>query len=139
MNIKKIFLLLSLAAICLVPTTIFAVDLGTNYTQQAAAKAGFDKNTSETTLSETIGTVIKAALSLVGTIFLALTVYAGFLWMTASGDESQIEKAQNIIRSSVIGLVIALSAYGVTTFVVGRVVEKTTNGTDAALQNAIEP
>ncbi len=138
MKLKKIFFLLSLAILCFVPLTTFAIDLGTQYTRNAAAQAGYDKNTNETTLSETIGTVIKAALSLVGTIFLALTVYAGFLWMTAAGDESQIEKAQNIIRSSVIGMIIALSAYGITTFVVGKVVEKTTSGTDAALQNAIE-
>lgn len=125
---KKLFLAILLGITVLVPTTpTFAIDLGNQYTEKAAAQAGYDKNTSETTLSEIIGTVIKTALSLVGTIFLALTVYAGFLWMTAAGDESKVETAQKIIRSSIIGLVIALSAYGVTTFVVDKVVQKTTS------------
>jgi ABC-type molybdate transport system permease subunit len=48
--------------------------------------------------------------------------------MTASGDESKVEKAQNILRSAVIGLIIALGAYGITNFVVGRIVEKTISG-----------
>ncbi len=122
---KKLLLLVSLLSILILPTTAFAINLGTKYTENAATQAGFDKNTDETTLSETIGVVIRAALSLVGTIFLGLTVYAGFLWMTAAGDESKVEKAQNILRSAVIGLVIALGAYGITTFVVNKVVDKT--------------
>lgn len=125
-SMKKIFLLISLLGLSLAPLPAFALDFGTQYTEKAAQQAGYDPNTDETSLSETIGTVIKAALSLVGTIFLALTVYAGFLWMTAQGDESKVEKAQNIIRAAVIGLVIALGAYGTTTFVVDKIVEKTT-------------
>lgn len=121
---KKLIVLFSLLSLMLVPSTAFALDLGSKYTENARKEAGFAK-ADETTLSQTIGGVIKAALSLVGTIFLALTVYAGFLWMTAAGDESKVEKAQNIIRSAVIGLIIALSAYGITTFVVNKVVEKT--------------
>lgn len=122
---KKLSLIFTLFGIMLFPTASFALDFGNQYTKNAAAQAGFDANTDETTLSETIGGIIKVALSLVGTIFLALTVYAGFLWMTASGDESKVEKAQNILRSAVIGLVIALGAYGITTFVVNRVVDQT--------------
>ena len=123
---KKIFfaILFSITVFFSV-TPVFALDLGTSMAENARKQAGYAA-ANETTLSETIGSVIKTALSLVGTIFLALTVYAGFLWMTAQGDESQVEKAQNIIRAAVIGLVIALSAYGITNFVVNKVVEKTT-------------
>jgi hypothetical protein len=124
---KKLIFLFSLLGTLLIPTTSFAQNLGNQYTENARVQAGYGQ-ANETTLSQTIGGVIKAALSLVGTIFLGLTVYAGFLWMTASGDESKVEKAQNIIRSAVIGLIIALSAYGITNFVVGRVIEKTISG-----------
>lgn len=71
-------------------------------------------------LPGTIATVIKAALSLVGTIFLLLTIYAGILWMTAQGKEEQIEKAQTIIKTTIIGLFITLAAYAITAFVTGR-------------------
>ncbi len=123
---KKILLGALLALSLLFSTQpALAINLGTDLAENARIQAGYGA-ANETTLSENIGNVIKVALSLVGTIFLALTVYAGFLWMTAAGDESQIEKAQNIIRAAVIGLVIALSAYGITNFVVNKVVEKTT-------------
>lgn len=72
-------------------------------------------------LAGTIGTVVKAILSLVGTIFLLLTVYAGILWMTARGDETQVEKSKEIIRATVIGLFITMSAYAITYFVGSRV------------------
>lgn len=66
------------------------------------------------------GTIISAALSLVGILFLLLMVYSGYLWMTARGDEQQVEKAQKIIRGTIIGLVLTLSAYAITLFIVAR-------------------
>ncbi len=68
-----------------------------------------------------VGGIISAALSLVGVIFLALMVYAGFLWMTARGESDQITKAKNIVVSSLIGLGVVLSAYAITAFVTGSV------------------
>lgn len=71
-------------------------------------------------IGNVVGKGINIALTLVGLIFLILTVYAGFLWMTARGDEGQVEKAQEIITASVIGLIIVVSAYAITTFVTKR-------------------
>lgn len=67
-----------------------------------------------------VGAVVKGALSLVGTVFLLLTVYAGILWMTAEGQEERVEKARKIITASVIGLFITLGAYAITFFVTTR-------------------
>lgn len=66
------------------------------------------------------GNIINVALSLVGLIFLLLMVYGGYLWMTARGDDSQVEKAQAIIRNAVIGLVLVLAAYAITKLVTTR-------------------
>ena len=74
----------------------------------------------ERDLSSTIGLVVKGALALVGTIFLLLTIYAGILWMTASGKEEQIETAQKIIKATIIGLFITMAAYAITFFVTSR-------------------
>ncbi len=76
--------------------------------------AGFNKSEDIGVIS---GRIINTALSLVGLIFLILMVYAGYLWMTARGEEAEITKAQNIIKSSVIGLIIVMSAYAITYFV----------------------
>lgn len=65
-------------------------------------------------LPSIIGTAVKAILSFVGVIFLILMIYGGYLWMTASGNEQQVEKAKNIIIRSVIGLIIVMAAYTIT-------------------------
>lgn len=84
---------------------------------KAAGKAGV---TGGKELSDVIGSGISAALTLVGLIFLVLMVYGGYLWMTARGAEEQIGKAQKIIFGTIIGLVVVLSAYAITFFVIGQ-------------------
>ncbi len=66
---------------------------------------------------EIVAIIISLALSLLGIIFVALIIYAGFTWMTAQGDESKVEKAKNIIIAAVIGIIITISAYIITHFV----------------------
>lgn len=82
-----------------------------------ATKAGTEGNGD---LETVVGTGIRSALTLVGLVFLVLMVYAGYLWMTARGDETQIEKAKNIISSTIIGLVIVMGAYAITALVIGK-------------------
>lgn len=79
----------------------------------ASSVAGY----TEGDIGNMTGNIINTALSLVGIIFLALMVYAGYLWMTAHGEESQIEKSQDIIRAAIIGLTITMSAYAITALV----------------------
>jgi hypothetical protein len=54
----------------------------------------------------------------VGIIFLFLLIYGGIFWMTARGNESQVEKAKNIITNSLVGLIIVLLAYAISVFVI---------------------
>lgn len=74
----------------------------------------------------TAGRVINAGLSVVGIVFLVLMLYGGYLWMTARGKEERLEKAKNTLEAAIIGLIIALAAYGITYFVVSRIIESTT-------------
>ena len=77
------------------------------------------------TLAQTVGRIVNGALALLGVVFLVLLVYAGYLWMTARGEEESVKKAQDIIQASVIGLVIVLISYAVANFVVLRLIEAT--------------
>jgi hypothetical protein len=81
---------------------------------QTGVTVGFSTTTTDTTLSENIGSIIKYLLSFLGVIFIILTIYGGFLWMTAAGDSEQITKAKDIIKSSIIGLIIIVAAYSLT-------------------------
>ena len=99
--------------VVLTPIFVFAQ---TDLSQDIAQKSGYGSATGNT-LSETVGKIIKIVLGFLGIIFLALTVYAGVLWMTAAGNEEKVTKALDILKTSVIGLIIIVAAYSITYFV----------------------
>lgn len=49
-------------------------------------------------------------------ISIVFIVYAGILFVTASGNPDQVEKARHIILYAVIGIIVAMLAYGIRTF-----------------------
>jgi hypothetical protein len=118
--------IVTLFAIILASLTLYqsvlAINFGNDNMKELGKNSGYAAATSDTTLSEIIGTVIKIALELVGVIFLGLMVYAGFIWMTARGDQEEANKAKGIIKTSIIGLIIVLAAYSITSFVVPKLV-----------------
>ncbi len=119
------FFLSGLSLVLIVP--VLAAPNINDLTTQVAGQGGYTTaGVTDTSLSETVGQIIKVVLSLVGTIFLALTVYAGILWMTAAGNEEQVTKAMSILKTAVIGLAIVLAAYGLTTFIVGAIIGAST-------------
>lgn len=85
--------------------------------------AGYD--ISQNNLLATISNVIQIALSLLGVIFLVLIIYGGFLWMTAGGDNSKVDEAKKMITAAIVGLIIVVSAYAVSYFVINKLIEKT--------------
>lgn len=85
-----------------------------------AVNAGQAGSVREGALEDTIGKLIKGALSIAGVIFFAYIVWAGYLWMTAHGEEEKITQAKKMISGGVIGLVIVLAAYAITIFVTSK-------------------
>ena len=74
----------------------------------------------------TTARIINAALGLLGIIAVVIILYAGFKWMTAGGNEENVKSAQKILMAAVIGLVIILSAYAITRFVMSQLFKATT-------------
>ena len=81
------------------------------------AGGSYDVNINENTLLDNIATIIQVVLGLLGTIFVILMIYAGILWMTAGGNDTQVKKAQNSIQRAAIGLFIVVLAYAITYFI----------------------
>ena len=82
-----------------------------------APSLGYGGDTQGTQLMKTIGAIIQFALGFMGIVFVLLIIYSGFLWMTAGGDTKKVESAKNIIKNCIIGLIIMVLAYSITTFV----------------------
>jgi cytochrome bd-type quinol oxidase subunit 2 len=129
---KKLLLTSTLSFFALlVALPALAQNLGTgqgSILQKAGTGAGFSADTTETTFAEILGTVVQTALSFIGIIFLSLMVYAGYLWMTARGEQDQIERAKKMITAAIIGLIITVGAYSITAFVVPRLLNRATSG-----------
>ena len=82
----------------------------------AAAQGAYGTNPQP--IESLVGGVINAGLGIVGILLLGLFIYAGFKWMTAGGDATKIKEATALIRNAIIGLVIIVAAYAITSFVV---------------------
>jgi len=78
--------------------------------------------TDQTTLAKILGVVVSAFLGLLGVIFIVLTIYAGYNWMTAQGEEEKVKKAKDTLRQSIIGLVIVIGAYAIWAFIRYRLI-----------------
>ena len=104
---------LSLAALIL-PMAALAVSFDTTF----AGSLGF----TSVDLKATVLNIITFLLGLLGLIAVVFIIYAGFIWMTAGGNEDKVDKAKQIISSASIGLVIVLLAWAIVNFVL-----KTTN------------
>ncbi|MFA6551705.1 MAG: IPT/TIG domain-containing protein, partial [Patescibacteria group bacterium] len=100
----------------------FGGDTGQN-AETLAANAGLGT----TDFRLVIARIINIALGFLGIIAVSLIIYAGWLWMSAAGNEKQIETAKKIMQAAAIGLVIILSAFGIAAFVM-RVLLGATGG-----------
>jgi lysylphosphatidylglycerol synthetase-like protein (DUF2156 family) len=121
-RLRLIFSLLILTALLILPYFVFADTAAPsnaaikNLNAAALGNGGYQG----ISLADTIGTVIRAALSLLGVIFIILIIVGGFVWMTAEGNEQKVEKAQNYIRRALIGLIITLSAWAIWSFILQK-------------------
>ena len=113
-----VFLGINAYAASPVPTGIdkaFNTDPGAPLNAIAIKGAGY--NTSAT-FQTIIGAVLTMALGLMGVIFLVLAVYSGYNWMMARGNEEMVEKSKKTLTNAIIGIVVVLSAYLISRFVV---------------------
>ena len=90
---------------------------------------GGEETSPETSLENKIAAVINVMLGFLGILAVIMIIYAGFKWMTAGGNEEEVGKAKNVMRSAIIGLGVILAAYVIVSFTINRVSRATLEGT----------
>ncbi|MFZ4632202.1 MAG: hypothetical protein ACOYL8_03305 [Patescibacteria group bacterium] len=75
-----------------------------------------DVNNSD--LLTVVASLVQLALSVMGVVFVIFMIYAGFLWLTAAGNDQKVDKSKTILFQSILGLIIVVGAYAITSFVV---------------------
>jgi hypothetical protein len=131
----QLFFALVLAGVCSLPffPSFAYAQIGSDAASTVASSAGF----SSMGVYEILGTLINVFLGLLGVVFLLLVLYAGFLWMTAGGDDKQVDKSRKILVNAAVGLVITLSAYAITTFIVNLISDATGIGGSASSNGGV--
>ncbi len=71
-------------------------------------------------LPDVITTIINVMLFIAGALAVIMIIYGGIRYITAHGDEKQVKVAKDTIVYSVVGLIIAIIAYALVTFIFNR-------------------
>ena len=95
----------------------------------ATAASGLATGDADTQIFTIIGNIVDILLGLLGIIFFLLTVWAGYIWMTAQGDPAKVTKAQKLLTEGAIGLVIIFAAYAISNFALNQLLTATTSTT----------
>ncbi|MCK5510711.1 hypothetical protein KAI65_04190 [Candidatus Parcubacteria bacterium] len=101
----------------------FKIGDGTNEDplDMVADGAGYNTDQAEERLTLYVAKIINTVLSMLGVLFLVLMLYGGYLWMTAAGKEERVTKAKNLITAAIIGVIIVVSAYAISYFVIDKI------------------
>lgn len=72
-----------------------------------------------------VARVIQVFLSLLGILFVAYAVYAGYLIMSSGGEEEKIRKGKSTLQTAAIGVFVIFSVYSLLYFVLGSILSST--------------
>lgn len=116
-----VFAMLSLLALPIV-TMAQNIDVGINEIEEGFGDNGLGNVDPRTTIAR----LINVAMLFLGIIAVVIILMGGFKWMTAGGNEDKVSEAQKLMGAGVIGLVIVLAAWGIASFILGRLISATT-------------
>lgn len=111
-------LLVSISFFALLPA--HATDIKDDIIGQVTASGEKGEFKSDAAPQQIIAEIIQVGLGVVGTLFISLIVYGGYLRFTSLGESDRVEKSTSVIQRAVIGLVVTLMAYGITLFIAQR-------------------
>ena len=115
----KAITLLALLGLVVLPQIASAVSLDVGISYGAATGLGTKD------IRETIASIIRVTMGLLGIVAVVIILLGGFKWMTAGGNEDKVKEAKRLLVAGIIGLVIILTAYAIATFVVLSIINAT--------------
>jgi hypothetical protein len=77
-----------------------------------------DNPAGQTNINALVGTVIKQARGIIGSITFFVFVYGGFLWLTSAGNSDQVKKGSETMLWAGIGVCIIFASYAILQFVI---------------------
>ena len=122
---KLIFISLCLCVFSVAPNAAFAVEPYEDVDGDICATTGINdpllcgnKTTNEeNSIMNTVGNVLNAIYGVIAVVAVVMIVIAGIKYSTSQGDPGKVQSAKNTIMYSIIGLVITISAFAITAFI----------------------
>ena len=71
---------------------------------------------SGTSPAERLVLIVQISLAFLGAITVLVLIYAGFLFAFSAGNAQTVDKAKKIVVWAILGMVIVLGSWGITTF-----------------------
>lgn len=105
--------------------TQFLGDAGNSATGTAFTFGTVGSTLGTRTPEQVVASVATTILGILSLVAVILIIAGGVMWMTSGGDETKVEKAQKLIRSSFIGLAIVLTALSITNYITQTLVTVT--------------
>lgn len=109
--IKKILTMLTALGAVAIPSVTLALTNGFNVPNQPAGVGNAD-------LNQIIINITNWVLGFVTILAVLFLIWGGLQYLTAAGNEEQVEKAKNTITYALLGLVVAAIAYAAVVVVV---------------------
>lgn len=69
----------------------------------------------------TLSNILNIVYFAIGIVAVGMIIFAGIQYLTANGEPDKAKKAMNTIIFSVVGLVVVVAAFAITTFVMNQV------------------
>lgn len=126
-NKKRLVLIIFIVIVSLFFSNSF-VFAQTDYGLGESANIGGLTTQYESDLSVFIGNMIGTVLSFVSVIFFGLMLYGGIRWMLSRGNDEEAKKALDTIIAAVIGIIIVLGSYAITSFVLNSFMNSSSSG-----------
>jgi hypothetical protein len=117
MSKRILYVLTSLVLINLLLVPVFALST----TDVGLPDAG-RSNLPSTEPAVIVKGIINTLIALLGLITVIIIIIAGFKYLTSGGNDEKIDEAKKLLWSGVIGLIIVLGAFGLTQFVLQKLV-----------------
>lgn len=71
--------------------------------------------------TQIVQNVLNAAYFIAGIVAVGMIIFAGIQYLTANGEPAKAKKAMNTIIFAIVGLVIIIAAFAITSFVISQV------------------
>lgn len=116
---KKMGFVASFMSVAGVSALLASSILTTNVSAQvdSGIKAATTSEMQGRSVDATVGSIVDVLMWVVGILSVVMIAWSGFRYITSAGDASKLASAKNTLIYAIVGLIVAIMAYAIVTFV----------------------